>query len=387
MASLTRVPGPRSPFEGRSGRVVAIVLVGIGLAIAKPWNGPAADAPRPLATAIPGASAQGPVSAPAAATRAYDPAGFGRTPPEPAWQIRLPDGATAVGFNGPPATDGGTHPDTGSGGGDANLDPNAAPTIGGPVIDLGSSDDLTAFGINRPLGTTLAAVRLWRFRDGEWPERVQLTEMPRPWSVDHVRVYARRDARLAPGTVLAWPPGLYRLDLLVDPAARNRSLLFVVREGVEPLPAELREDETATVDLAVLGRLPEAATFWAYGSYLTGWAERQQPGDCRIADLWRSSDIDDPCHAISVGRPWAIGVNLPEGTSVSEMRLRAVDPLPGPVEVELRRDVIGRAGLAYVSTAREVLPDGIYRLDVEASSGTFRWYVETGARSIQWGNG
>ena len=35
----------------------------------------------------------------------------------------------------------------------------------------------------------------------------------------------------------------------------------------------------------------------------------------------------------------------------------------------------------------EVLPDGISRLDVEASSGTFRWYVETGARSIQWGNG
>jgi hypothetical protein len=263
--------------------------------------------------------------------------------------------------------------------------PGATPPIGGPVIDLGSTDDVATIAINRPLGTTLAAVRMWRFGDSDQPERVPLAEVPPPWPTSHFHVLARRDGRLPVGTVLAWRPGLYRLDLLVDPADRIQSLLLIVREGLEPLPNDPTQPDQATVDLALVGRLPTAATLWSYSTYLTGWAERFPPDDCLVADIWRSTDLRDPCHAIPVGRPQALGVNLPDGAVVTSIRVQELDPVPGRINGTIQTDVIGRPGLAYFSTAPSVLPDGIHRLDVESSSGSFRWYVEADSRLVEWG--
>lgn len=369
MAAVSRVPGPGSPFSGRSGRVIGLVALGIGLALAKPWDGPPPrQAPPPAVRPVLTATA-----IPVAATIAYDPASFGVGPPAPAWELWTPDRPTSIRFVGP--ADGFVPP---------TVAPGAPGVVGGPVIEIGSSDDATAIAINRPRDARLATVRLWRFRDGEEPERVALSELPPPWPSDSFRVFALRDPRLAAGTILRWRPGLYRLDLLIDPADSVRSLLLIVRDGIVPLPAPVADPEPSEVDLQVLGRLPDAATLWSYGTFLTGWADRLA-GDCRVTEIWRATDPDDPCRPVPVGQAGVLGVNIANGDAVTAIRLREVDPLPKPIEVEARLAVIGRPGLAFVSTERPVLADGIYRLDVETTAGQRRWYVEAGLRSIQWG--
>lgn len=372
MATLSRVPGPSSPFEGRSGRLIAIVLVGIGLAIAKPWNPSSGEIAR--ASALPSVSAGPAANIPAAsATRVYDAASFGADPPAPAWEIWAADRVSRIRFVGPP--DGfvpSTVPPT---------EPSGTTIVAGPVIELGTVDDITALGINRPADMDLAAVRLWRFRDGGEPERVPLHELAPPWPSSTFRVFALRDTRLAANTVLRWRPGLYRLDLLIDPVDRIRSLLLVVRDGAEPLPEKPVAVAEPDVDPARLRRLPDAATFWSYANSLTAWAERAPAGICRVSEIWRAADVDDACHPIWVGRPQALGVNLGGDEEVTSIELHEVDPLPGTVAVRQRIDMIGESGLAYVSPERGVFADGVYRLDVETSTAAFRWYVEVGAAS------
>jgi hypothetical protein len=380
MAELSRVPAPRSPFEGRSGKLVALVLAGIALAIAKPWNPPPSATPVPRASVVPVAVAP---SVPPSAAHPYDPAIFGEEPPEPAWEV-WPASASADGptpFAPPPGSVAPPAPGrTGSSGAQ-----EGTPRIGGPVIELGSSDDLTAIGINHPADVDLVAVRLWRFRDGGEPERVQLTEQPAPWRRGEMRVFVVRDARLPRGQVLRWRPGLYRLDLLVDPADRIRSLVLNVRAGQIALPPEPGTIDHDGIDVAILRRLPAAATFWSYGTYLSGWAGREPVGHCRVAELWRGWKLGDACHPIPVGRPQALGVNLPAGTTVSDLKLREIDPLPGQVAVVERTDVANRPGLAYVGRESGVFSDGIYELAVGTAAGDLRWYVEVSAHGIAWG--
>jgi hypothetical protein len=373
MASLSRVPGPTSPFEGRSGRLIAIVLVGIGLAIAKPWN--PSTIPGPSASPLPSGSGR-PAAAlvPEAATRVYDAASFGPEPPSPAWEIWAADRVTRVRFVGPadgfvPST---TPPS----------EPSGQTIEAGPVIDLGTADEVTALGINRPADMQIAALRLWRFRDGGEPERVPLHELPPPWPSPTFRVFVLRDARLAANTVLRWRPGLYRLDFLIDPADRIRSLLLVVRDGAGPVAEMAPGGAGSEVDPARLRRLPDAVTFWTFTTSLTGWAERAPAGDCRVSEIWRAANYDDACHPLWIGRPRALGVNLGGGAEVRSIRLREIDPLPGPVAVRERTDVTGDPGLAYVSPEAGNLADGIYRLDVATATADLTWYVEVGAGSI-----
>ena len=62
MAELTPVPGPRSPLAGWRGWAVGAVVVGILVAIVKPWGPLAADAPvlrSPAASFDPIAEASG----------------------------------------------------------------------------------------------------------------------------------------------------------------------------------------------------------------------------------------------------------------------------------------------------------------------------------------
>ena len=54
MSDLIRVPGPSSPLEGRSAKVIAVIAIGILVAIVKPWAtitpGPAAPRASPSAS-------------------------------------------------------------------------------------------------------------------------------------------------------------------------------------------------------------------------------------------------------------------------------------------------------------------------------------------------
>jgi hypothetical protein len=345
---------------------VGIVAVGLLVALLKPWGDGRPTETRPFTTPPPPA-------APASTLflRPYVPELFGATPPDPAWELWAAGGVTGIRFVGPP--DGFVAPPPSTGG------PAATAIIGGPVIELGSSEDLAAIGINRPAGVDLGAVRLWRFSDGGSPVRIDLAELESPWPVDHFSVFGRRSGNAPPGAVPGWEPGLYRLDLLIDPVDRIRTLLLVVRPGIDQLLDPPVARGVPEPDLRLLKRLPDAATIWSYGTLLTGWSRPVAPADCRVAEIWRARDIDDPCHPISVGRSTIVGVNLPRGRMVTSIAIRQVDPLPGPIEGKVSTSVDGRAGLALIHVPPPGLPDGIYRLDVATSDGaTLHWYLEAG---------
>jgi hypothetical protein len=357
MVELSRVPGPRSPFDGRWGTLVGLVLVGFAIAIVKPWNMSSADPaqPIPFTTSPPAVAAE-----PTSPTVRYDPAGFGEEPPAPAWEIWAADGVTRIGFDVPPD--------------------EFSPPDGGPAIELGSSGRLGAFAVNTPRDVELAAVRLWRFTVGGEPERIELRELARPWPARHFRAFAPRGPS-APGVVPAWRPGIYRLDLLIDPLDRVRSLILIVTpEPGEPFEADVEPAPSQPLNVTLLRRLPDKATLWAFGSVLTGWSRDDGPETCGVAEIWRAAkDVDAPCHPIPLGRPVALGVNLPGRDSVASIRLSELDPLPGPVASIERTTVDGRAGVALVEVSSPGLTDGIYRLDVVTAAGrALRWYVEVG---------
>jgi hypothetical protein len=363
MTPLSHVRPPGSPGDGRLGRLVGLVAVGLLVAIIKPWGDGRPAESRPFRTpAPPGAPA------PTLLVRPYLPEQFGPAPPDPAWQLWAAGQVTGIRFVGP--DDGFVAPRPSAG---------APVVVGGPVIELGSSEELAALAINRPADVDLAAVRLWRFSDGGSPVRIELAELDPPWPVDHFRVFGRRGAAVPPGTLPGWEPGLYRLDLLIDPVDRIRTLLLVVRPGIDQLVDPTAAPGVPEPDLRLLQRLPDAATIWSYGTLLTGWSRPVAPNDCRVAEIWRAVDIDDPCHPIAVGRSTTVGVNLPAGRIVTSIAIRQVDPLPGPVAAQVSTWVDGRAGLALIHVPPPGLPDGIYRLDVGTSDGnTLHWYLEAG---------
>ena len=374
MAELTRVPTPRSPFNGRWGTVVGLVLAGFAVAIVKPWGSPAPALDGQIPFTTPGPPVE---AVPAQTGRPYDAAAFGSSAPAPAWEIWAADRVARVGFMGVAS---------------GIATPSAAPTppgaestppplVAGPVIELGTTDALGAFAVNTPEDAHLAAVRLWRFTGGGEPRRVELRELDAPWQADHFRVFGPRRGGLPKGDVGAWEPGLYRLDLLIDPVDRVRSLLLVVRPGASATDpgGDTAPRATAPLDVELLRRLPDAAVVWAFGSVLSGWSRDDAAGACRVADIWRATAVGDPCHPIPLGRPVAVGVNLPGGQAVASIRLSELDPLPGPVETTRRTTVDGRTGVAMVEVPSPGLHDGLYRLEITTAVGrSLRWFVEVG---------
>jgi hypothetical protein len=247
------------------------------------------------------------------------------------------------------------------------------------VIDLGSTDTLAAFAVNTPEGSRIASVRLWQFVDGGAPRRVELTELPTAAGAATFRAWGVRMASLPDGEVLAWQPGLYRLDLLVDPAERIRSLMLTVRPGAVPQGGATAGETGpgAPLDPALLARLPAEATLWTFGPLLTGWARPSADGTCRVAEMWRGTDEPRGCRPLPIGSPLALGVNLPPSTVLEEIRLVAIDPLPGAIDITAPAPVPGMPGVASIEPPADGLPDGIYRLDVTARGGrTLHWYLE-----------
>ena len=92
MDDLTPVKGPPTPFEGRSAKVLGLVLIALLVAIIKPWgSGSEAVAPPPVAASAP-ASPAAPVAAAASPTpfdpwANYDHEIFGIYEPEPRWEL------------------------------------------------------------------------------------------------------------------------------------------------------------------------------------------------------------------------------------------------------------------------------------------------------------
>jgi len=367
MAGLTRVPAPGSPFHGRSaafGGLLAVVIVALAI---EPWGStrtPAGPTPSPYqarTSAIPAV----PITAGAPAVlRTFRPEAFGPLPRVTDWAIRTPDRVTPV-------------PSIGL----------AAPSdiASGPVVDLGAASDLDVVVITGPPGAALDTIRLWRFDARGRPERQDLARLPAPWANAPAWTVGLRAAGATGSAVASWQPGLYRLDLLVEPEGTIRMVMLSVSAAdgggsdVARRPGDTDRLPLEAFGASILRRLPQAANLWTVGEILTGWARPSAAGDCRVAQIWRARSPDAGCWPVPIGPTSALGVNLPDGQEVATIELAQVDPLPGPVPLESRISIGGRPGVAALETPAGGLADGIYRITVAVVGGVDEhWYVEVG---------
>lgn len=261
MAELRPVAGPSSPVQRHVRRVIVVVVVGLLIAIAKPWGngiGPS-TASVPAPTAGPTATPQPSPSTPAGG---YDFLAFGTNEPPPGWELwpagslasysyamRIDMAAEAV----PAAEPAGS-------GAPASAPPTPAPTPLGtpsaagvpaswPTIRVPRGSVLDLVGINEPLGYAVHVTGLTRIEDDGSATQVRALLGTSPWP-DHFTTvgYAPRATEDA---MAPWPPGQYRLELTIDPGGVHRTLEIVVEgpasETLSPSPSD---PPTSPVDSA-----------------------------------------------------------------------------------------------------------------------------------------
>jgi hypothetical protein len=236
MTDLRRVSGPSSRADRHVGQIIAVVVIAIVIAVLKPWGTNLRSGPISTAIASPTAL---PSAAPLAssAPRAYDFLTFGTNEPPPAWEL-WPAGSLAsfsfamrIDMTTPTSDEPSEAPTAspiaiGSAGGPSI--PPSWPTI---RIPLGSSLEL--IGLNRPLGYTLDVTGLARIDDDGSETPIAFVLGRPPWPTHFMAVgYAASDgAGMDP-----WPPGHYRLDVVIDPGGVARSIEIII-EGPPPAPS------------------------------------------------------------------------------------------------------------------------------------------------------
>ena len=367
MAGLTRVPAPGSPFDRWSAAIGGLLVVVILALAIEPWGStrvPAGPTPSPYRAQTSAAPAIPALDAPdlALALQPYRPEAFGPPPRGGTWAIHTPARTTPV-----PSV-GLTEP---------------ADIASGPVVDMGAAATLDVIVISGPPGAALNTVRLWRFDARGSPERQDLARLQAPWPNRPAWAVGLRAPGAAPGRVAAWQPGLYRLDVLVEPVGRIRMVMLSVGPGDRgPVSGASPDPEDAAVQAlgtSILRRLPTAANLWTVGEILTGWARPPAAGDCRVAQLWQARGPEASCWPVPIGPASALGVNLPAGQRVAGIELAQVDPLPGALTLQSRIGIGGRPGVAALEAPAGGLADGIYRMTVAiVGAADEHWYVEVG---------
>ncbi|MEO8437861.1 MAG: hypothetical protein ABI562_05320 [Chloroflexota bacterium] len=254
---LRRVTGPRSPFEGNAGRVIALVSVAILVAILKPWGGPSGTvsaSPRPsLALATPSPSTTPP--------RIFDYHAFGPIEPKARWEI-WPAGQL-ISFSFAMRVEGDPPPSTAPGGAPASptppapmptptrpagsAAPSATPEPGSYVwpgttgpsaaawpteIRIPGASVLYVLGLSRPVDYAIEVMRMTRFDPDGSSHAVRVILGPSPWP-DHFTIVGV-GAEDGSGAMEPWPPGHYVLDVRIDPGSVGRSIDIFVDPVTDP---------------------------------------------------------------------------------------------------------------------------------------------------------
>ena len=233
MDDLTRVTGPSSPLEGRSAKVIAVVVIAILIAMIKPWNDSSTPA---VARATPGVPT--PMQTLASPTpfdplANYDHELFGIYEPAARWELwpagylvsfgfamRIDSGD--VGDPGGSPVPGVSSPPPGSEG------PGTGQPIWPATIHL-IAGGLQLVGINTPPGFTVARVAVTRLDQGGAQISLPVVNAPSRWP-DHFTVIGIDDGTQQP--LESWPRGRYRLDLQFEPGTIVRSIELDVGEVV-----------------------------------------------------------------------------------------------------------------------------------------------------------
>ena len=242
MNDLTPVKGPASPLEGRSAKIIAVIVIGILVALIKPW-GTSTPAPVARATAAPTAVAvtPRPSATPFDAFAGYDHELFGIYEPEPRWEL-WPAGylvsfgyAIRIGSTGTEASQAPGPPG-------ASAQPSrpvatpaetAKPGTEEPnwpaTITIADGNNLGLIGVNMPRGYRISSVAIVRMRADGSEQPLDVVEAESQWP-SHFRVFGVADDT-GRGAVENWPAGHYRLDLAFEPGAISRSIAIVVSDS------------------------------------------------------------------------------------------------------------------------------------------------------------
>jgi hypothetical protein len=376
-----------------------IVVVGLGLAVAKPWSLPPTSSPVPGqgsgadASAEPAASGspapanasasaaafEGPLPAPLTSGVTWD-AMAPVVRPHDGWGIRavvlepLPRGpAASLGYEDrwfPLAVDAGTTPTV-------HVDP--------------TDRSVVALGISFPASTTPLDVRIWRVRTGgyEWVDARLLD--PRPSRSGFL--YVRRGT--GDEAVRSWPAGTYRVDVLVSGSIRRALVTIPDRFGNVPdpaLPPDLvAVDPPVDPSTATFAELPRGLFVTAEDAVLPLDSEAGPPLD--EAGAWLDLDPGtaraprDFVAAVAVPAANGLGVLLPPGSLVTSAGVErlAPEPLPGePIRIDGSRPGVGDDALyphvTFAAPGTEGWRPGTYRIDVAWTDvqGTHEasWHVE-----------
>lgn len=240
MTELRKVTGPPSRIDRNIWRLVAVVLVGIGIAMIKPWgNGSPSASTTGVArpTPTPAASASG--SAIAVRNELSDFLTFGTREPPPGWEL-WPAGNLASFYFAmridiapkpaaePSASARAPSPSPAEAAGLGSAIPVDWPTI---RIPAGSTLDLV--GVNHPVGYTVVLVSFVAV-DADPGQPIHAVLATSPWP-DHFTIFGVASG--ATDTLGPWPTGHYRLTVRIDPDGATRVLEIVVEPSARPSPS------------------------------------------------------------------------------------------------------------------------------------------------------
>ncbi len=250
MSDMIRVPGPSSPLEGRSAKVIAVIVIGMVVAIIKPWG---TISPGPASPTLPTASPS-PVSAPTGPViRNYNPEVFGTYEPTPNWELWPAGYLVSFGFaarieGGPAAPPQPTldpsgspaRPEPAASAGSAGSpnppvasgDPPAAQPVWPSTIRFSSGSHLSLLGINTPLGYTVSSITLTRTDPSGLESDVATVRPPSPWPAHFTVVGV--DGGNGRDPQESWLPGHYMFHLRFEPGRISRNIEIVIDTPTTP---------------------------------------------------------------------------------------------------------------------------------------------------------
>jgi hypothetical protein len=243
MDDLTPVKGPASPLEGRSAKVIAVIVIGILVAIIKPW-GTTAPAPLARATAAPTAVAVTPrpgSPTPFDAFANYDHELFGIYEPEPRWELWPAGYLVSFGYA---IRIGSTGADTSQPPGPPDASASPERPVASPVktakpgteepnwpatITIAEGNHLGLIGVNTPLGYRLTSITIVRMKPNGSEQPLDVVTPESQWP-SHFTVIGLADDT-GREVIENWPAGQYRVDLDFEPGAISRSIAIVVSDS------------------------------------------------------------------------------------------------------------------------------------------------------------
>jgi hypothetical protein len=382
---VVRLGHPADARRAQAATIIVVVMLAV--LIAKPWG-----ETRPPAIAVASPSQVASLAAPSIrpaetvrpdGARIYDPALFGRYAVTPRWEIWPTAYVYKFGLSGPLAIDSTV---TGPAGSSPPEGPPASPPPGaGQLIDVGAADLLMVLGLNTPSESRILDARLWQFPSAGPPVRRALRELPPPWPVNTFHVYGLLSPGDAdPNVVAAWTPGVYRLDLLVDPGAEIRRIGLLVRHGVaDQIPTGRTTPEpaigAATPGPDVRLTLSESQLVFANLGGTRLAMDLPPSQRCGLMELWlaESDRPNGPCSAIATSDVSLVGIDLGPNRPVEQLAIERIDPVAAPVDVVDRTSLAdGASGGHIVQTADgRPLAEGTYRLVATLADGSeMGWY-------------